>query len=529
MIFKVITDEAGKATGQIQVFGRATEKIFSGDLKNTFKNIADAIKTMFVSSRKFTTEQIKQLEVLATVAKDSDQYKEIMSEASDAVREFASANDFSKQKVQELATAQKTAAATSATLKAALLNLVTTIAITLVISGIVSLINKLGREAKEAQTRLKELADKIKETQDRLKDLHKFIAESGGELVNLSRGVDSFGRNIGLTNEEFQRYVDLSNQAAELFPSLKKGYTEQGNVILDNVDSVEKLNNALEDQIRLIKGNFLKDFNKNIKDFENAVSKAPKTGFFSLEQTKSLRRELLEVNALLRAVETGSSDYIRDHWDASGAITSSTRELLGFSRHKINTEDTYDYFRAAQKNYESLKAQRRALEQEILEYAMPAKESMKSYLYFHEGFSELSSEMQSLLNATIDRLDWSYISDTSSEKLKIEMSKVLSVLSSSSVDLLVEFYNNFSQNQDYIVGEFIDAYDRLMNDTLLKLPEEYRKAIQEVLNVEDLGSTQVELQIDELVKLTGISEEFFRSLTVNQLRYAYQLRTTTKT
>ena len=119
----------------------------------------------------------------------------------------------------------------------------------------------------------------------------------------------------------------------------------------------------------------------------------------------------------------------------------------------------------AKKNYESLKAQRRALEQEILEYAMPAKESMKSYLYFHEGFSELSSEMQSLLNAAIDRLDWTYISKTSSEKLKNEMSKVLSVLSSSGVDLLVEFYNNFSQNQDYIVGEVIDAYERLMNDT----------------------------------------------------------------
>lgn len=93
-------------------------------------------------------------------------------------------------------------------------------------------IKKKGTEAKEAIDKLK---SSFRETKQTTEDLSKRFAE-------LSQGVDDFtGKNVSLSTEDYEEFLDMSNQLAELFPSLSRTYDENGNAIVKlsgNVDTV---------------------------------------------------------------------------------------------------------------------------------------------------------------------------------------------------------------------------------------------------------------------------------------------------
>lgn len=77
-------------------------------------------------------------------------------------------------------------------------------------------------------------ADDIETTGDAIESVAKKYSE-------LSKNVDTVtNKNKGLSSEEYQQYLDISNQLASQFPSLVEGYDSQGNAILNlgsNADS----------------------------------------------------------------------------------------------------------------------------------------------------------------------------------------------------------------------------------------------------------------------------------------------------
>lgn len=64
------------------------------------------------------------------------------------------------------------------------------------------------------------------------------------EFNTLSKGVDENGRNVGLSAEQFQRYNEIVDEIAGISPELVRGYSAEGNAILDR-------NTAIEEGIRL--------------------------------------------------------------------------------------------------------------------------------------------------------------------------------------------------------------------------------------------------------------------------------------
>lgn len=81
------------------------------------------------------------------------------------------------------------------------------------------------------------------------------------EYYKLASGVDSYGNNISLSNENFERYNEISNQIAETFPELVSGYTDTGDAILSCKDSVDALNQACKDESLSAYSDLLKDDN----------------------------------------------------------------------------------------------------------------------------------------------------------------------------------------------------------------------------------------------------------------------------
>lgn len=75
-------------------------------------------------------------------------------------------------------------------------------------------------------------------------DNKKTIQSLSSEYKTLAQGVDSQGRNISLTADEFARYNDIVDQLVDISPSLIKGYNKEGHAIIDR-------NSAIEDAIKL--------------------------------------------------------------------------------------------------------------------------------------------------------------------------------------------------------------------------------------------------------------------------------------
>ena len=67
----------------------------------------------------------------------------------------------------------------------------------------------------------------------------------------MSEGVDQFGRNVSLTDEEYAEFLSTSNELAELFPKLVVRTDEAGNSFLGTAGKVSKLTEAVDDMVKV--------------------------------------------------------------------------------------------------------------------------------------------------------------------------------------------------------------------------------------------------------------------------------------
>jgi hypothetical protein len=110
-----------------------------------------------------------------------------------------------------------------------------------------SLISWLGDvidTTEKAADAANEAIDKYQEAQDTLKSSKRTISEISGDYEKLAKGVDELGNNVSLSTSEYERYNEIVNQIADMFPTMVKGYTDEGNAIIKNKGSVEALTKA---------------------------------------------------------------------------------------------------------------------------------------------------------------------------------------------------------------------------------------------------------------------------------------------
>lgn len=89
-------------------------------------------------------------------------------------------------------------------------------------------------EAKQtARERTSELFDEFKELNDKLDDHKKTVSDLADRYDELSKGVNlSNNKNISLSTDEYEEFLDINEQLANSFPELAKGVDENGNSIL---------------------------------------------------------------------------------------------------------------------------------------------------------------------------------------------------------------------------------------------------------------------------------------------------------
>lgn len=125
-------------------------------------------------------------------------------------------------------------------------------------------LEKMSEKAQDAQSKIKSLQSEIKQNADT-------VDQAGKKYAELAQGVNQLtGKNISLSDDEYKEFLDVSNQLAEVFPQLTKGYDDNGNAILDLQGNVDGITGKLKDLLEIEQQLAQQEINKNIDTyFEN--------------------------------------------------------------------------------------------------------------------------------------------------------------------------------------------------------------------------------------------------------------------
>lgn len=135
-------------------------------------------------------------------------------------------------------------------LSAAFMALPTPLKIGLVVAAIgTAIVTSLAISEKKTEEQLKKIQENYDEAKNTIDELNSTlekqkstVEEVSREYAKLAQGVNQVdGSNVNLSTEEYERFLELSNQLSEVFPTLTKNYDENGNAILDlsgNVDTI---------------------------------------------------------------------------------------------------------------------------------------------------------------------------------------------------------------------------------------------------------------------------------------------------
>lgn len=190
------------------------------------------------------------------------------------------------------------------------------------IIGLVSAARK--KEIEKAQNEFKELKDTY---ESQLSGSTKT-----SRYDELSEGVDQFGRNVSLTDEEYSEFLSTSNELAELFPELVVRTDEAGNSFLGTAGKVNKLTDAVNDMVKASqKAADQQLLNKDV--FGEAFDDAKKDAENKEHQLNSLK-DLL--NKQEKALANGGTFEVTDSFGGAVEVIKATEKDINKTKNAIS-------------------------------------------------------------------------------------------------------------------------------------------------------------------------------------------------
>ena len=301
---------------------------------------------------------------------------------------------------------------------------------------------RLIEAGEEAKSSIEETFNAFSDSKTSITDLGKSLSDNADEITTTGDAIDTLAEkytklrdgvssvdnsNKFLSDDDYQSYLDISNQIADQFPSLVSGYDAQGNAILNlgnnastAASQLTELYNASMLSANVEIGNQLNDrysgVEAQIKEYQNEINDWEK----DLEQSKK------QINKLTPSVDdvlSGDIAYVDGLEDELDAVLDkydlSSRKYyaddgLGSTTPMINTRDISK--EAAQAisdvfsiNTSEIEQKIAANKQLIQDQWDSMAESVGQYLQTSPSFSELDSTLQNAFLGNIGELDVSQI------------------------------------------------------------------------------------------------------------------------
>lgn len=201
-----------------------------------------------------------------------------------------------------------TAKTVGLTIATTALNAALTFGISAIITGVVSAFatwinssKKITEAAEEAKDKISSINDDLKSNTETVENAKQRYAELAQEVENLGQVSQSRG---SLSTDEYEEFLDLSNQLAGVFPQLTKGYDDNGNAILDLSGNVDTIVGSLDDLLQKekdlanqkIMDEFPDVYKGYVKDLEDAES-----------EVESAKKKFDDINSAYSNLDNGRS------------------------------------------------------------------------------------------------------------------------------------------------------------------------------------------------------------------------------
>ena len=213
-----------------------------------------------------------------------------------------------------------------------------------VVSSIANKLYSIYKEGlSESYKKLQDDAQSYTSKTNELNSVKESIPNLAKEYDSLKDGVSATGENLSLTNDEFQRYQEITSQIATTFPSLIDGYDSTGNAIINLTDTITSLNDAYEELMKKNANDFIS--NTKISDVENSFKN------YSVNDSYNSMMDLLDNAGVQYKTGIGSLPIIGNALSmfpsSKTGIENSNKVLEEMSKYidnSLNDKELYDIF-----------------------------------------------------------------------------------------------------------------------------------------------------------------------------------------
>lgn len=215
-----------------------------------------------------------------------------------------------------------------------------TLALTL-IATITRVVFSIKQGAEEAAQAAREASQEIKDSfssaMTTISDNLTTLNSLKEEFAKLSKGVDTYGNNISLTADEYERYKEIVKTIVGISPELVAGYDNEGNALANKNGLLEKSIKLMEEEQRLKKEEMVTDENlwtvakgniQDIKDSWDAIGdmQIPNDLAFSGVKIVDGKKEYGYVNQIPDYVEQAIGIEF-DEWNDGGSLNYIAKNI----------------------------------------------------------------------------------------------------------------------------------------------------------------------------------------------------------
>ncbi|MBD5128664.1 MAG: hypothetical protein HDT43_01880 [Ruminococcaceae bacterium] len=376
--------------------------------------------------------------------------------------------------------------------------------ISLVVKGIDELVHreeKIKESSEEAKTAIGDLRNELDNLQSTTKDIGKDFAKLAQGVENLGKANQSRGK---LSTDDYATFLDLSNQLAELYPTLTRGYDENGNAILNLsgdvntiIGSLENLlevqqkiaNQSIVDKIPDIWAGYKIDFDKYSKAYDNyeaVVSSYLKT----LDMLSSSEKKFTVTDSSMHSKIIAAA---RNIGLDNGALFGNSLSAL-YSEHKVNLDHGEGKFKSAKWDLSSLSDEK--IEQLKNELGKLASEYQSAANSTKNKIQAANAEMSGYINTWLSN-EWNFV------KLEKPMQNALRevLLNGDWVNRLPNNIDtgDWSEVSNWLSQNFLYAARNIDSD---EIQESIADAVEGTLSVDALQEL-----IDKLKEIDGFDED----------------------
>lgn len=253
--------------------------------------------------------------------------------------------------------------------------------------------------AREAATSAKSDIDDLNKS---VSDNGQWMTTNASRYEELADGVDSLGRNVSLTDDEFAEYNSLTNEIADMFPTLVTGYTDTGDAILSCKNNVDLLTQAYKDQKQAAQDAVFQKANDLWSGFKadttdwNVFSNSG----LSKVSERSILQDMIDGNDL--------SDL---EWGTISTVLNNagikTNKWIGGTREEL--QETLE------ENKKTLYAYARTLDATMEAATSNVTPIIDAYLGSNKDFQKYDSDMQANIKQFADNMGYEFYSNFDSQ------------------------------------------------------------------------------------------------------------------